>query len=58
MIRFEIAGADDKAVLQNRFQVWVVENEGNADFPLNFHARATISKFLRKEARDCVIWGG
>jgi hypothetical protein len=58
MISFEIAHAAHKPVLQNRFQVWVVENEGSSKFFLTAYAREKITKFLLKEASDRAIWGG
>lgn len=58
MVSFEIARAGHEAVLQNRCQVWVVENEGSAKFPLTAFARQTIAQFLMKEASDRAIWGG
>ena len=66
MVSFEIvhrvakpgSGLGHEAVLQNRCQVWVVENEGSANFPLTAFARQTIIKFLMKEASDRAIWGG
>ena len=66
MVSFEIvhrvakpgSGLGHEAVLQNRCQVWVVENEGSANVPLTAFARQTIIKFLMKEANDRAIWGG
>jgi hypothetical protein len=59
MVFFEIVHADlDETVLQNQFQFWLVENEGNAKFPLPCNARETIAKFLMNAASDRAIWGG
>ena len=66
MVSFEIvhrvakpgSGLGHEAVLQNRCQVWVVENEGSPKFPLTALAREEIAKFLMKEASDRAIWGG
>jgi hypothetical protein len=58
MISFEIAHAAYKPVLQNRFQVWVVENDDSSKFLLTAYALEEINKFLLKEASDRAIWGG
>ena len=58
MVSFEIVRVGHEAVLQNRCQVWAVENEGSPKFPLTALAREEIAKFLMKEASDRAIWGG
>ena len=58
MVSFEIVHANCTAVLQNRFQVWVVDNQGSTKFPLSVMIRQTIAKFLLTEAGDRAIWGG
>ena len=42
MISLDVSSVHAASVLENRFQVWIVENEGNVTYPLNYFARDTI----------------
>ena len=58
MVSFEVIAVHARPVLQNQVQVWIVENEGNAEHPLPFFARDTILKFLLDSAKPNAVWGG
>ena len=45
-------------VLKDGLQVWIVENEGNAIYPLNPWARQSICQFLLSSAAPTAVWGG
>ena len=45
-------------VLKNELQVWIVENEGNAIYPLTAWNHSGICRFLLESAAPTAVWGG
>jgi hypothetical protein len=57
-VSLEVCSVHATNVLENRLEVWIVENEGNAHYPLCALARDTILRFLLQAAGRGAIWGG
>ena len=58
MVCFEVGAVVADTKSPTRFQVWVVDNEGNAMYPMTFLARENVLRFLLAKAGPRAIWGG